>query len=135
MSLATNVREGYISQLAALIQGASWWLHLYTNDPPVSPELVRADMTEIVYDGYTPQPLVRWTAPSLRAGIAAASADTVMFTWVAGPVPLPVRGYYITSTRDGPLVSVWRKPGPAFPFGPGHALLMVNVAAEFPPPA
>jgi hypothetical protein len=134
MSFATNVREGYVAQLEALIDGLTAYLHLYTNDPTISEASVKADFAESAFEGYAPVALSKWSPPALRAGLARSQADTAAFTWTGGATPPPVRGYFVTEGPNGVLLAAWRKPGDAFPIGPGHLLLLVNVELIFPPP-
>lgn len=132
MSFVVLATEGFPSQLAALLESLPVSVHLYTNDPPLSPASVAGDFVEPVYAGYVPKALSRWTPPALRGPRAFSQADPVRFQWTSGPAPLPVRGYFATNGIGGPLLWAWRRPDDAFPLGPGSPLLLIAVTIYFP---
>lgn len=124
--------EGLTSMLAFLLDGAVFYLHLFTNDVHPSKTLKASDMVEPVYYGYSPQPADRWTPPALRGTVAFANVDPVIFTFASGMTPLPVRGYYVTNGPTGALLWSWRAPGPGFQFDDSHPTLVVNAVLTFP---
>jgi len=132
---ALSVTAGFVSQLRALIEGLDVHLHLYTNDPDLTVDLVTGDLDEVAYTGYASVPMLKWSPPALRAGRAFSDVDTIRFEWTTGATPDPVRGYYLTDGPAGALVAVWRRPGDPFELGPDHPLLLVNVRLSYPPVA
>lgn len=133
MPTAIIPRESYEGMLLAMITGADWWVHLYTNDPPVNGDLTSAALVEPVYAGYGPQALSRWTPPTLRGDTAFSQADIVEWRWTAGPAPSPIRGYFVTHGQMGKLAWIRRRPDDTFPLGPGSPLLLLYLRLDFPP--
>lgn len=82
------------------------WYHLYVNDATLSVDTVLTDLTEATWTGYVPKKVSSWTPALASAGIAAASADPLI--WTIGSVvdPSDVYGYYTTDGQDGPLLWV-----------------------------
>jgi hypothetical protein len=129
----TYAREGYTTMLDALIDGLVPIVRLFTNDVTPTEDSVRADFVEAVAPGVGPIPADRWTPAALRAGIAFAVVDPLIWEYVgAGDGPL-VRGYFVTAGADGPLLWAWRRPGAGFQFSDANRLLTVYVEMRFRP--
>lgn len=133
MSDATLAREGYTVMLDALLEALVPWVRLYTNDPVISLDRVRADFTELVGHDYAPYPIPRWTPAALRGGSAYSVPDIIQFKCPGAPWWGAVRGYFVTAGRDGPLLWAWRRPGDdPFVFSADTPLIQVFIELRFP---
>ncbi len=129
---ATFASAGYTSMLDALTSGLNAYCHLYTNDPVIAPGLVIGDLVEVVYDGYAPLAIRKWTDAVLQDGLGFSVADPCVFTYSSGPLPLPVRGYYATLGPAGPLLWAWRRPDPAEQMNAESPTVIVLISLLFP---
>lgn len=134
MSAWVYARSGYDSVLAALVADLHWHARLYVNDPALTPDAVRGDFVEPAFFGYAQQPMRRWTPPKMRAGVSWSMCDPLIWKWVSGAAPAPIRGVWVTDGLHGPLVWAWRRPGAAFALGPSHPVLVAYGRLRFPFP-
>lgn len=132
MADAVFASEGYTVMLDALLAGLVPHVRLYTNDPDLNEDRVRADFTEPVMDDYAPIPAVVWTPSALRDGRAISVVDPIFFTYTGGPLPDPIRGYIVTAGADGPLLWAVRRPGDAFVFSDDEPLLSIFMRMRWP---
>lgn len=132
MSAAVLSESGYTTVLDTIAESLVWRARLYTNDPTLSRDTVRADFTEVEFTGYDALPVERYPPSVVRDHRAWTVADALTWKYTSGPLPLPVRGIYCTAGRDGPLVWAWRRPGAAFQFSPTTPVLLVLVKLVLP---
>lgn len=135
MSFATLAKDGFVAALDAYTANDETWVHLYTNDPPLTDALHVSDFDEIVFDGYAPIAAYRWTPAAIQGDAAESVADPMTWRYTTGATPPPVRGCYATVGPGGPLKWAWRRPGAAFPIGPATPVLTVVVTTVHPGPA
>jgi hypothetical protein len=132
VSAVTFATSGYNACLYAWTQGLNAHAHLYVNDPELNAGRVRGDFVEPVFAGYGSRAVERWTPPALRGGVSFSVCDPLIWEWVIGDEPLPIRGVFVTNGVSGELLWAWRRPGDAYPLGEANPLLIVYVRLTFP---
>lgn len=132
MAAAVLATISYRTMLTALLSDLDLYVHLYTNDIPLTKDLTGSEFVEVLYEGYVALPLKKFSPPVFNGTDAVSYFDGVQFRYVAGPEPLPVVGYYVTTPRDGDLVFAWRRPDPPFQLSLATPRLFVLVSAKFP---
>lgn len=83
-------------------------LKLFTNQVAVNGSMQASDLDEPVGQGYQAVPLVplNWTLlPATDDSAAVATYPEVIFTFL-GPLPEPVRGYFLVGADTGDLVGM-----------------------------
>lgn len=132
MAAAQLAASGYTTLLDALTANLVVQLRLFTNDITPDASTVAADFVEPVWDTYGARGLSRWTPAFLTGGVAFSDSDPVYWTYSAGPVPLPVRGYFAVDPATGVLMWAWRRAGDGLQIGPANPLLRVTVRLYLP---
>lgn len=132
MSQATVARTGYVPILRDLIREHDVTAHLYTNDPTITADSVRADFDELVMPGYVPHNIEKWTPAALQGGTAFSVGNAARFPWDGVSVGVTIRGVFFTDGISGPLVYAWRKPDDPFVYDAEHPLLTILLTLIFP---
>lgn len=112
--------------LDAMLAELHPWTHLYVTDVTLGPDTTKDDLTEASWPDYVPMRATGWAPAVTVGGLAVADADPILWVRGDGGDPAQVYGYFVTDTKDGPLVWAERRPqGPVAMIEPTDQVLLL----------